>query len=111
MPIRDERSLDDGVLAGGCPHAQRVPGLDYPVARGIAGHDGMHDLRVIGVGDVEPIDLEPVPDRRQRAEMLVPEEAIAAIDPLRPAGSVKHLEVVARFRITVCEYRAAGGFL
>src|ERR1700739_778325 len=43
--------------------------------------------------------------------MLMSKKVIAAVDPLGPSGSVEHLEVVARFRITVSEYRPFGGLL
>jgi len=82
VPIGHERSLEDGVLAGRRPHAERVPGLDDTVARRVARHDGMHNLRVIRVRGIETVDLEPVPNRCQRAEMLVSKKAIAPVDPL-----------------------------
>ena len=43
--------------------------------------------------------------------MFVPEEAVAALDLLGPAGRVKHFEVVSRFRMPVGEDRAARGLL
>jgi hypothetical protein len=95
VPIRHDRSLKDRVLASGRPHTERVPRLHNTVARRVARHDGVHYLRVIGVGGIEPIDLEPIPNRRQRAEMLVAKEPVATIDPLGLTGSVEHLEVVA----------------
>ena len=74
VPVRHEGSLEDGVLAGGRPHAERVPGLHDAVARRVARHDGVHDLRVIGSAVSIPWMLSQVQTGVSEPKCLCPKK-------------------------------------
>ena len=80
MPVRDECPLEDRVVTLCCPHPERVPGFHDAIAGSIALENRVHDLRVVRIARVDAIGIEPVPNRRQRAEMPVPIKSVTALD-------------------------------
>jgi hypothetical protein len=95
MLIRDEGSFENGIVALSRSHSERVPGLDDAITCGVTRHNRVHYFRVIGVARIRTIDVEPVPNGRQRAEMPVPVKSVTAIDPLGTRGRVDDFEVIA----------------
>src|SRR5437764_11413781 len=80
MPVRDECPLEDRVVTLCCPHPERVPSFHDAIAGSIALENRVHDLRVVRIARVDSIGIEPVPNRRQRAEMPVPIKSVTALD-------------------------------
>ena len=79
MAVRDECPLQNGVMTLRGPHPERVPGLHNPISGGVSRHNHVHNLRVVRIAGVEAIGIEPVPNRRESAEMAVSIEPVTAL--------------------------------
>ena len=106
-----ERLVEDGVLALGGAHAQRVPGVDDLDARRVAGQEAVDDLRVVRVRAVHGVEPAVGPHRGQAAEDLVPADLPAAVDTLGRGRRQQQRHVVAGLAVDGREHLALGGLL
>lgn len=65
--VGGECAVEQGVVTAGRPYAQGVPGLPDRHATTVARDERVHDLRVIRIGVVAPVQSQPVPGRGQRS--------------------------------------------
>src|SRR5439155_26605977 len=86
VAVGDERALEDGVVAAGSTHAERVPGLFDGVVGGVARDERVDDLRAGGVVGIHCVRTHSRPYRGQATEHLVPGDAVSAVHALRLRG-------------------------
>src|SRR5438552_281243 len=65
----------------------------------------MHDRRIGWIRVIKAVNVEPVPNRTQRAEMLVPEEPVPAVYPFGLGGGVDDFKIVSGFGMAIGKYR------
>ena len=78
--VRDERAVEQGVVAARGAHAEDVPRFLDRVALRVARHEGVHDFRCRRIARVHAVHAEARPDGRQAAKCLAAGELVAAFD-------------------------------
>ena len=96
-------------MALGRAHAEGVPRLHDGDAGAGALDEGVHDLRAAGSVGVHGMGSEPGPRRAVGAELLAAGQAVAALDPFRPARRQQDRDVVAGLGVSGGEHLAVEG--
>jgi hypothetical protein len=102
--VRRDDAVEDGVIATGGAHAERVPRLNDLEAVAVTGHEGVHDARRRGIGGVHRVEPESRPHRGHRSEALAPMKAPAAVHSFGSRRRIEQREIVARLGVSGGEH-------
>src|SRR5262252_5123098 len=94
ISIRNEHVLQESVVAASRAHSEDIPGFLDDVAHTVTWHERMHNLWLVRVAGVHPMQAKTSPDGSEASKVLVPREAIASSYTFGFCGGEKHRNVV-----------------